>query len=506
MNKKDQNSPQKSLTDKVFRGFAWTGISSAANILVRLGVGVALARLIDPKEFGLMGMAMVFITLGNVISEMGMGPALIQKKNIEEAHVNVGFAVSLILGSVCAVVVFALSDRIAAFFEAGKLSSVIKVLSMNFIFQACSVPSIAMLQRRMRFRALFYIEISAMIIGFGLIGIVMALFDHGVWALVFANVSYGFCRTIFAYSVVRHGISAKLFGPETRELLRFGLGNSLTRLTNVGIGTFDNIVIGKLLGSEPLGLYLRAFQFLDLVKKRISAPALKVLFPAYSSIQTDDSRLGKAYLRSMSLYALATAPFLFMIFGIAEPLILGLFGPNWAGSVTALKILCLGSIFQIGYRICDSVVRAKGAVYRQFVLHFVLAVLIGTGAIVGSRWGINGVALGVSLSNMAMYFMMIGFTSVLIRLNFLQVLNVQLRGFLSGILAGFVAFCAAEILACLGVWHLAVCAITVFLTFILWLAAICSAPSLFMGPDGIWLLEKIKAVLPGFLKRNLGFV
>jgi O-antigen/teichoic acid export membrane protein len=229
---------------------------------------------------------------------------------------------------------------------------------------------------------------------------------YGVWALAWATLAQALVKSAILLMIAPHPAAPYLGGSETRQLLNFGIGLTLSRLATFAAQNGDYFVVARWLGTASLGLYSRAYQLMCLPIYQFSAVLNSVLFPAYASIQTDAERLRRGYLTSLSLSAVIVFPVLTTMAIVAPELMTGVFGPQWAPAAVPLQILCVGGACYCIYNLADSLVRAKGAVYVKFFYHSIYAVAVFGGAFVGRYWGITGVSVGVVVAIAMVYGLM----------------------------------------------------------------------------------------------------
>jgi PST family polysaccharide transporter len=233
---------------------------------------------------------------------------------------------------------------------------------------------------------------------------------------------------------------------EARQLLGFGVGQSLFNLANYAAHNGDYFVVGRQLGATALGLYSRAYQLLTMPMYQFTSVISSVLFPVYSLIQDESERLKRAYLASLFLSAIIVAPILACL-GVAAPEIMaGVFGPEWIGAATPLQILCVGGLFQSMYGSGDSLARAKGAVYLKFACHSVYAACVFSCSYIGSRWGINGVAVGVVVAITVIYLLMAWLTTRLVGASWKEYFLCQAPGAILGVVAAAFTILATQLL------------------------------------------------------------
>jgi len=384
-----------SLTRRTAIALTWRLVSTFARFVLRFAVAIALVRLVLPEAFGIMELGMVLLGLASIIAQIGIAPAVIQRRDLSPVHIRVAFTLSVLGGVALAAGAWWGAPAAARLTRMAELAPVLRLLSLSFVFGAFGLTASALLHRRLDFKKLFSIDLVSYALGYGAVGLSLALLGYGVWSLAWATVAQAFVRTAMVLVVSRHSFRPSLDLLRARELLRFGAGASLTETANYGANNGDYFVVGRWLGSDALGLYSRAYRLMLLPISEISAALGTVLFPAFSEAQTEPHRLRRGYLTSIRASGLLVFPIVAWIAIVAPELVRGLFGPRWQGATTALQILCIGGAFRSTYHLGDVLIRARGAVYAQFLRHAAYAVVVVAGAVAASTWGIEGVAVAV---------------------------------------------------------------------------------------------------------------
>jgi PST family polysaccharide transporter len=365
-----------------------------------------LSRLLAPADFGLVAQAMIFVGLANLFADIGVAPALIQRKSITDRHIRVAFTFSLLTGVVMAAIAWLTAWIPAMAFRNEGLEPLLQFLSITLIFKSGGLTASCLLMRWLNFRVWFWTYISASVVGSGFVGISLAMAGYGAWALAWAYVAQDGITCLLLLIVVRHPMRLLLARTETRQLLGYGIGITLSKVVHYGTQTIDQFVIGRWLGAAPLGLYSRAFQLVTISNETFAQVLGRVLFPAFSKMQDDTARLWNAYLRAVSTVALMGFPIFAGLAVVAPEAVLFVFGPQWGGTVIPLQILCIGGLFWSVTTLSDQVAHATAAVYHMFRRRIVLGVAIFLGAWLGSQFGITGVAVGVAASQVMMYAIM----------------------------------------------------------------------------------------------------
>jgi PST family polysaccharide transporter len=395
-----------SLSKITLDAFAWRLLTEAARLLLALGVQVILARMLPVEAFGMLAIAMLVVTFGSKVSEMGTAPALIQREGITSTHVRVAFSLSLLAGILLTTTIWFGAPLMAAVFHAPHVAPILRLVGLVFVFASVGTTAEALMQRAMEYRRLVKVEVISYGVGFAVVGITVAMLGYGVWALAWATLTQAAVKSLMLVMMRPHPMRLSFASTETRQLLDFGIGISLSRLAGFAAQNGDSFVIARWLGVSALGLYSRAYQLMCLPINEFSSILNGVLFPAYSSIQSDNARLRRGYLLSLSVSAMVVFPVLTTFALTAPELMVGVFGPQWAGAATPLQILCLGGAGYCIYNLADSLVRAKGAVYLKFVYHSVYAVCVFAAALAGQPWGITGVSVGVVIAIAVVYLLM----------------------------------------------------------------------------------------------------
>ncbi|MEA2712279.1 MAG: hypothetical protein QOK27_240 [Gemmatimonadales bacterium] len=389
------NDNPSNLTHRAVSGMAWVAWGSAAIAVLKVAVLVLLTRLLSPADFGVVGAALVVIGFSLNFSQLGLGPALVQRPVLEPRHVSTAFFASTGFGVLVMAIVWLAAPQISQFFRMDHLTPVVRALAMVFPIAGISTVAENLLQRELRFRFLANRDVLAYGLGYGLVGVVLALLGWGVWALVAAQLTQ---------SVVRTGILLRAAPPLLRprptwasfvELMDYGAGQSATRMAVLLANQVDNLVVGRWLGAVALGLYSRAYQLMSVPTALLGDVLDKVLFPMMARVQDEPRRLATAYLQGTAFLALLTLPAGVVAAILGPELIAVAFGPRWDAMVPPFQVLALGMMFRTSYRMSDSLSRATGRVYRRAWRQGLYAALVFLGAWIGHYRGVTGVAFGV---------------------------------------------------------------------------------------------------------------
>lgn len=383
---------------RAFRGFAWLSAANASRGVLRILVLAVLARLVLPSDFGLLAAAGSVLWFLNIFSGVGVGPALVQRTELDERHIRTALTTSAGFGVVLGFGAFASADFVAGLFEIVGLVPVLRVMAFAIPIAALSSVNEALLQRELRFGAIAAAELISYVVGYGMVGTISAAFGAGVWALVSAEMVKSIVKAVLLWraspAVKRPGFDRRAF----RELITFGAGYTASSLSIYFALEGDNLVIARSLGSAALGVYGRAYELMLVPAKALGEILDKVMFAALSRVQGDQQQLGVAYRRGIAVMALLVLPASATTLILAPEIVQVLLGTRWMSVVAPLRILALAMYFQMGYMVGQSVANASGAVLHTAWRSGVYAVLVVLGALVGQRAGLPGVAAGVALA------------------------------------------------------------------------------------------------------------
>ena len=404
------NADGLSLSARTVEAFAWRLLSESSKLLLQLAVQITLARLLPVQAFGLLAVASLVVNLGSRISEFGTGPALIQRVDLTTMHIRTAFWLSIVCGTFVSGAIWLTAPFAAELFNAAAVGGVLRLIGLVFVIGGIGTTSEALLLRRMDYRSLLSVELVSYGVGYAVIGITLAVANYGVWALAWATIAQALLKSTMLLIKAPHPMRFCLARREAGQLLNFGVGVTLGRLASFAAQNADYFVVARWLGTTALGLYARAYQLMCLPIYQFSSILNSVLFSAYASVQTDSERLRRGYLGSVSLSAIVVFPTLTLMGVVAPELMSGVFGSQWQPAILPLQILCAGGACYCIYNLADSLVRAKGAVYVKSVYNGVYACCVFVAAVAGQRWGIAGVATGVTVATAIVYVLMADFS------------------------------------------------------------------------------------------------
>ena len=391
-----EETKEKSLGTTTVRGAFWAyGSYVGGRILVLISIAV-LARLLSPRDFGLVALALTFTTLLETVGDFGLGQALVVSKeeNIAD-RANTVFIYGLGIGLAGCLITLVCSPFVADFFEEPAVLPLLAALSLNFPLRALGATQYALAQKSMNFRARTISELTNVAVR-GTLGVVLAFIGFGAWSLVLGYLVGTFVLSAMLWVMVpwrpRFALPNRRYA---RQLFTFG--GTLTGVDVLhGISvSADPLIIGRQLGPVPLGLYSLGQRLPQLLVVNLSIVAGQVLFPAYTKVEAN--KLGSVFLTSLRFTMIIAAPLAVGLIVMAEPIILAVFGDQWGGAVVPMQIMAIygvilaleipgGTIFKVTGR---ASILLKLAIPRTIVLYVGIA-------LIASR-GINAVAVVLTI-------------------------------------------------------------------------------------------------------------
>jgi O-antigen/teichoic acid export membrane protein len=393
----------ESLTDRSARAAQWRLAASLAGGALQLAVGILLARLLAPVDFGVMALALLFHGLVQPLGDLGIGNAIVQRAALTERHVRTAFTFSVLLGITVMAGLMLVAPAAAVLAREPAMNPVLRTLAVSFALGGPSVVARGLLRRALDFRRQFFIDIAGYVLGFGVVAVGLALGGFGVWSLVWGSLVQSALSSAAFCAAVPHPVRPLLAQPELRGLLRFGAGTAASSCVNFVALNGDNFVAGRWLGPASLGLYTRAYALMNLPHTYAASVVSSVLFPAFAQVQGEPARLSRGYLLATQVTAMVAAPALATLAIAAPHLVPALYGEQWTGAVAPLQILCAAGYFRALYHLGGAVAQSVGWVYHELWRQAAYAALVIAGSLIGSRYGLAGIAAGVSIAIIFMY-------------------------------------------------------------------------------------------------------
>ena len=487
---------RRGLTGSSVAGVLWTGLSAGAEATLQVIALIILARMLVPSEFGLFSATMVVIGFSSIFSGLGVGPAIVQRPDLEVRHLRVGFTLSVLLSLFVAGVIWISAPALAAFFRLPDLAPLVRGTSLVFVCQGPAMVAQALAQRELRFRWLAAVDACTFAAGFLIAGPFLAWLGYGVWALIGALLIQQILRMVLLIAGQPHEKRPQIDPRTIGELFYFGGGFTLARTGNYLASQADKLVVGRWLGAQTLGLYALAYQLVNAPANLFGQVLDRVMFPTMALVQLEPTRLARAYCTSIAVCALLILPVSVVLTIVAPEIVEVLLGTKWSGAVVPLQILTLGMLFRTSYKLSDTVARATGAVYARAWRQGAYAVAVFALSFIGQHWGLQGVALGVVAA--------VAFNFILMAQLSLRLTGMHWSAFAAAHVPGLALAVALGILIWfLAVWLRELQVAPILLLVVVGLTASAAAlllwwhlPQTFLGSEGQSLVRAIAALAP----------
>lgn len=377
----------QSLTDKTVKGVGWNSVDRIANYGIGFIVGIVLARLLSPEEYGLIGIIGIFTAIFNIILDSGLSTALIRKDGVTNDDYCTVFWTNLVLSFLLTATLFFSAPLISSFFKRPELVPYIHVMSFILVINALSITQQALLTKRMDFKTQTKISLIAHTLS-GVIGIAMAYLGFGVWALVAQQMSSRLFTTFFLWVFNKWWPNLVFSWNSFKELFGFSWKLLVAQVISTSFNQLYQAVIGKVYNPETLGQYTRAQQYGQLVSSSVGDVVMKVSLPVMSSIQNEDDRLLRACRRIIKNTMLVSSVLLIGMAASAKSLIYVLIGEQWLPCVPMMQILSFSLMLYPLHQININMLIVQGRSDVNLILQIVKCILSIGPVLVGIFVGI----------------------------------------------------------------------------------------------------------------------
>lgn len=396
----------KSIVSETKRGLLYSYITIIVkNILQVLSIGIA-SRLLDPVDFGIMSIIGVFNGFVQMFSELGLTASIIQRKELTHSEISSANIFSIGMGISFTILIFLLSPLLENLFNTQGLAYYMKICSFVFIIKSVSIVHEALLRKEMKFKNLFYSDLTAFVIGNLGVYLIMAYLGFGVMSFVFNILTQAFINAIMNIYFSSFKVAFIYKWKEVKKLLNFGVPFTLGQFSMYIANQGDFVIIGKFMGPAALGFYSRSFQLMRTPVEFLGGTLSRVLFPAFSRIKDNKQALKKIFLNTVFISAVFCLPFSCLLFLEAENVIRIILGEKWGDSVLPFRILVLTLFFRVGYKFVDVIINVTGRPGLKAKFQFLYCVLIIAGAYAGTKVGLNLVTTLVSIAVVIHYLIM----------------------------------------------------------------------------------------------------
>jgi teichuronic acid exporter len=443
------------LKQKTISGLTWSFIDNFTRLGINFIVGIILARLLTPREFGLVGMTAIFIAVSQSFIDSGFTQALIRKQNCTQTDFSTVFFFNLAAGVFFYFIIFFAAEPISIFFNEPQLKSIVQVLGLGIIIISFTIVQKARLTKEINFKLQTKISFIAIIIS-GIVGIYLAYNGYGVWALVVYTLS-GYALNGLLLWLWNKWKPAITFSKKSfRDMFSFGYKLLLSGLLDTAYNNIYLLIIGKFFSAAELGYYTRADQFKNLPSQNITGVIQRVSYPVLSTIQDDKPQLKAAYKKLIRSTMLITFILMLGMAAAAEPLVLTLIGEKWLPSVIYLQLLCFVGMLYPLHALNLNMLNVLGRSDLFLKLEIVKKILAVPVIIAGIVYGIIELILGMIALNFIAYYLNSYWSGKLIGYSFKEQVKDIMPSLILGVFIGLAVYGIGNLTAVSVYWKLTI--------------------------------------------------
>lgn len=478
----------ESLKNKIVKGTVWSSLDAFLGQGITFLVGLVLARLLSPEEYGLIAIITIFISVFNSIVDSGFSNALIRKQDATEVDYNTVFYTNLVISAVLSTALFFGAPLIADFFARPQLTPLTQAMSSIVVINAFSIVQNIRLTKNIDFKTKTKVSLIASIVS-GVVGIAMAFGGFGVWSLVAQQISRQLLNSVFLW-IFNKWLPRLIFSWKSfKEMFDFGWKLLVSGLINTLWTEIYQVVIGKFYQPQTLGQYTRAQQFSSIFSSNLTSIIQRVSYPVLSQLQDDKERLKSGYKRIIKITMLVSFVLMLGLAAIAKPMILVLIGDKWLPAVPFLQILCFNMMLYPLHSINLNMLQVQGRSDLCLKLEIVKKFI-----------GLGPLCLGIFVN---IYYMLIGsvfvgFFSYYLNARYLgPFLNYSIKEQVKDIMPGF----SIALLMALPVYAISYLPLNPFVLLPIQLLAGLLIVLALCEKIGLEEYKEIKSIVLGLLKK-----
>jgi O-antigen/teichoic acid export membrane protein len=383
---------------RVMGGLGWTGASEAVVQVLRMLTAIILARLLAPDDYGLAALALVFSSLVLVFSDLALGAAIVQRKELTEDDRATAFWMSVGAGIVFTILGVALSGPVASFYGEPSVAPLCAAMAGTFLIVSLATTHEALLLREFKFARLEQRVMISTLAGVAA-GIFVGVQTRDAWAIIAQQITQSVVSTILLWKFSPWRPSLRFSRESLRTLGSFSGYLVGHRLLYYFHRNADNILIGRFIGAAALGAYTLAYNVMLVPMSRIAGPVQKVLGPTFARMQDEPERIAAAWIRVVRLLAMVSAPALMGLVVVAPDFVSVALGAEWAAAVPLIQVLAWVGLLQALQSVNTDILQARGRTSTIFRFTILFSVAHVVAFAIGLQWGVVGVAVAYAVSS-----------------------------------------------------------------------------------------------------------
>lgn len=449
------------LKQKALNGFFWTFINSGVRYPLGFIIGVILARLLEPKDFGIIAMVAIVTEVSKILLDSGFNSALIRKKIVSEVDLSTVFIFNVAISIFLYLLAYLIAPYLAAFYGEPIVEYVLKIAALGLIFSALGSIHKTVLTKNVEFKNQSIFSVISLLVS-GIVAVTMAFLGYGVWSLVISTLASNLILTYLLWQFSKWRPQLKFSWVSFWELFAFGRNILISYILDAIFRNSYAVVLGKFYSPTDLGFFKKAENFKDLPSKTLSSVVKQVSFPVLSQMQDSDSKLKQGYRKMMKMTMLAALPSLFLLIVISEPFIVVLIGDKWLPSVSYLQLLCVVGMFYPLHSMNVNVLMVKGRSDLFLRIEILKKFLIVGALLAGYFVSIEAMIFAMIVNSALAFFINSYYTGKFINYSGLKQLNDIKIIFFSSVICSLVIYFVAILLSATNLYLMLVSQIVLF--------------------------------------------
>lgn len=433
-----------SLRQKTINGLTWSFLDNSVNQIIQFVVGIILARLLSPTEFGLIGMIMIFFAVSTSLIDSGFGDALVRKIDCNDDDYNTVFYFNLAIGIILFLILFFAAPLIADFFSEPQLINIIRLLSFTTIITSLGIVQSADLIKKIDFKTRTKISLISNVSS-SLIAIILAYKGLGVWSLVAKQFLTNLIGTSTLWFYNKWLPKLKFSVKSFKELFSFGSKMLASGLLNTFFNNIYYLIIGKYFSAQILGYYTRATSFANLPSLSINSVIQRVSYPVLVNINDDDVRLKAAFKKLIKNTMFITFVFMIGLSATAEPLILTLIGEKWSPSIQFLQLISFSLILHPLQSLNLNVLLIKGRSDIYLKIEILKRILIIPVILLGIFFSIELMIIGMIIHSLITYLIISNYSGNILDYRIVEQFKDISTALIIAVINGALVFIISEV-------------------------------------------------------------
>lgn len=389
-----------SLKAQMARGMMWTAVGKYVGIVVQLVLSMILARLVSPEDFGVVAIAQIAINFVCILSDLGVGTAVIQNKTLTDKDLDSIFTFTILFATALSIVVVGVSPFIAQYYDNQKLTPILIMISVAMLLNIIDTVPTSLFMKDKRFAFVAKRNLLFGVVG-GVISITYAFMGGGCYALVLAPIIIAMCLLIVNLHQYPRHIDWHMHLEPIRKIFSFSVFQMLFNVVNYFSRNLDKLIIGKSLNMNELGYYQKSYQLMLMPLQNVTFVITPVLQPFLSDFQNDLNFISERYLKIIKFVATLSVPIGILLYFTGYEIIYMLFGENWISAVPAFEILAWSIPFQMVLSTTGSIFLAANKTNMLFLNGCINTCVTVVGFIICAflHGGLEGFALAWTITN-----------------------------------------------------------------------------------------------------------